>query len=100
MDATSLPGQDAAHPDGQYGSVAKWFHWITVGLIAAALPTVGRLGYALGASFVGILANRAGFAEAAGPAEMQQVARAIFAGSLPVAVLGCLAMTRFVTARR
>lgn len=39
MDATSLPGQDAAHPDGQYGSVAKWFHWITVGLIAVALPT-------------------------------------------------------------
>lgn len=67
---------------------------------AAALPTVGRLGYALGASFVGILANRAGFAEAAGPAEMQQVARVIFAGSLPVAVLGCLAMARFVTARR
>lgn len=37
--ATTLPGQDAAHPDGQYGSVAKWFHWITVGLIAIALPT-------------------------------------------------------------
>lgn len=36
--ATALPGQDAAHPDGQYGSVAKWFHWITVGLIAIALP--------------------------------------------------------------
>lgn len=67
---------------------------------AAALPTVGRLGYALGASFVGILANRAGFAEAAGAAEAQQVARAIFAGSLPVAALGCLTMARFVTARR
>jgi cytochrome b561 len=42
MDASStaaLPGQDAAHPDGQYGSVAKWFHWITVGLMAIALPT-------------------------------------------------------------
>jgi cytochrome b561 len=37
--ATAMPGQDAAHPDGQYGSVAKWFHWITVGLIAIALPT-------------------------------------------------------------
>jgi cytochrome b561 len=37
--ATALPGQDAAHPDGQYGSIAKWFHWITVGLIAIALPT-------------------------------------------------------------
>lgn len=42
MDATgaaSLPGQDSAHPDGQYGTVAKWFHWITVALIAIALPT-------------------------------------------------------------
>lgn len=42
MDATTagpLPGQDAAHPDGQYGATAKWFHWITVGLIAIALPT-------------------------------------------------------------
>ena len=37
--ATALPGQDAAHPDGQYGTIAKWFHWITVGLIAIALPT-------------------------------------------------------------
>ncbi len=42
MDAShtaALRGQDTAHPDGQYGSVAKWFHWITVGLIAIALPT-------------------------------------------------------------
>ncbi|MBR0673674.1 cytochrome b [Neoroseomonas soli] len=38
-EAVTLPGQDAAHPDGQYGSVAKWFHWITVGLMAIALPT-------------------------------------------------------------
>lgn len=37
--AAPLPGQDAAHPDGQYGSPAKWFHWITVGLMAVALPT-------------------------------------------------------------
>lgn len=42
MDATAtapLPGQDAAHPHGQYGAAAKWFHWITVGLMAIALPT-------------------------------------------------------------
>ena len=42
MDATTarpLPGQDAAHPDGQYGSAAKWFHWITLGLMLIALPT-------------------------------------------------------------
>ena len=67
--------------------------------ISAALPTVARLGYALGASFVGILANRAGFAAATGPDEMAHVARVIFAGSLPVALLGLAAMLRFVTAR-
>lgn len=40
MDAAApCPGQDAAHPHGRYGSAAKWFHWITVGLIAIALPT-------------------------------------------------------------
>lgn len=67
---------------------------------AAALPTVARLGYALGASFVGILANRAGFAAADTPSEMSHVARVIFVGSLPVALLGVAAMLRFVTARR
>ena len=36
--AAPLPGADAAHPDGQYSQVAKWFHWITVGLMAIALP--------------------------------------------------------------
>lgn len=67
---------------------------------AAALPTAARLGYALGASFVGILANRAGFAEAEAAGEAAGVARVIFAGSLPVALLGCLAMARFVSFRR
>jgi cytochrome b561 len=33
-----IPGVDAAHPDGQYTTVAKWFHWLTVGLMAIALP--------------------------------------------------------------
>lgn len=32
MDATATPieGQDALHPDGQYSTLAKWFHWLTV----------------------------------------------------------------------
>lgn len=34
---TVLPGTDPAHPDGQYTTVAKWFHWITVVLMAVAL---------------------------------------------------------------
>jgi cytochrome b561 len=36
--ARVLAGTDAAHPDGQYTTVAKWFHWVTVVLIAIALP--------------------------------------------------------------
>ncbi len=34
----ALRGADLAHPYGQYGTVAKWFHWITVALMAVALP--------------------------------------------------------------
>lgn len=33
----AITGRDAAHPDGQYSTVAKWFHWVTVVLMAVAL---------------------------------------------------------------
>lgn len=32
-------GQDALHPDGQYSTLAKWFHWLTVPLLFAALAS-------------------------------------------------------------
>lgn len=35
--APAVTGRDAAHPDGQYTTVAKWFHWVTVVLMAVAL---------------------------------------------------------------
>ncbi len=31
-------GTDAAHPAGQYGAIAKLFHWVTLGLMLMALP--------------------------------------------------------------
>jgi cytochrome b561 len=34
-----LRRQDAMHPDGQYSSLAKWFHWTTVPLMGLALAT-------------------------------------------------------------
>lgn len=34
----ALPGADAMHPAGQYTAPGKWFHWITVALMAVALP--------------------------------------------------------------
>lgn len=35
--AAALPRADAAHPDGQYATVSKWFHWVTAVLMAVAL---------------------------------------------------------------
>jgi cytochrome b561 len=31
-------GTDAAHPAGQYGAIAKLFHWVTLSLMLVALP--------------------------------------------------------------
>lgn len=67
--------------------------------LAAALPTIARLGYALGAAVMGIFANQAGFGAGSTPAEAAHVARVIFAGSLPIVGIGVFAMLRFVTAR-
>jgi predicted MFS family arabinose efflux permease len=68
--------------------------------LSAAQPTIGRLGYALGAAVTGIFANVAGFHSGASMAEAQGVARMIFLGSLPFALLAWVAMIRFVTTRR
>lgn len=35
--AGTLPGADVGHPDGQYSTVSKWFHWVTAVLMAVAL---------------------------------------------------------------
>jgi cytochrome b561 len=37
--AEPIRGQDVLHPDGQYSSLAKWFHWTTVPLLFLALAT-------------------------------------------------------------
>ncbi len=71
-----------------------------VGRVAAAMPTLQRLGYALGAAYVGIIANAAGFADGATEATMRAVGFWIFAGSLPLAAVGLYAAWRFVSATR
>lgn len=37
--AAPIRGQDALHPDGQYSTPAKWFHWLTVPLMFLAIAT-------------------------------------------------------------
>jgi hypothetical protein len=65
--------------------------------LSGALPTVGRLGFALGASISGILANAAGFTLSGNASDAAHVARAVFTGSLPIALLGLFAMVVFVS---
>ena len=60
--------------------------------VSGAIPTVQRLGYALGAAYIGIVANATGFADVGGTAS---VAVAIFLASLPFAALGLIATARF-----
>lgn len=64
--------------------------------ISGAIPTVQRLGYALGAAYIGIVANTSGFASMTTAQEAADVARWIFLGCVPFAVLGLLAMVTLV----
>ncbi len=58
--------------------------------LSGAVPTVSHLGYALGAAYVGIVANASGFLTMAGPEEAASVARLIFLSCLPLAGIGIL----------
>ncbi len=64
--------------------------------ISSAIPTTQRLGYALGAAYVGIIANSSGFAEQATAQAAAHSSNWIFGLSLVPAVIGLLAMTRLV----
>ncbi len=67
--------------------------------VSGAIPTVHRLGYALGAAYIGIVANASGFATMQTPSEAAEVARWIFLACVPFAVLGLFAMITLVTER-
>ncbi|MGB0968173.1 MAG: MFS transporter [Halocynthiibacter sp.] len=64
--------------------------------VTGAMPTVARFGYAVGAATCGIMANAAGFSLDASPETLQNVARYVFAGSLPFIAIGLWAMREFV----
>jgi MFS family permease len=64
--------------------------------ISGAIPTVQRLGFALGAAYIGIVANAFGFGTMDAASEAADVARWIFLACMPFAVLGLLAMTTLI----
>jgi MFS family permease len=67
--------------------------------IASAIPTMQRLGYALGAAMSGVIANASGFSVNAPIETAEFTAFAIFALSLVPGVLGLAAMLRFLSFR-
>ena len=68
--------------------------------IAGGMPTVQRLGYALGAAYIGIVANGFGFAAALETGDARDAGTAIFAAGVPFAVLALIALALFVRAAR
>jgi MFS family permease len=64
--------------------------------ISGAMPTVQRLGYALGAAYVGIVANASGFISMDSARVAAEVAKWIFLACLPFGVLALVAMLALV----
>lgn len=67
--------------------------------IASAIPTVQRLGYALGAAYTGIIANAAGFVSARSDSDLVAISYLIFALALVPAAIGLAATLSFVSLR-
>lgn len=64
--------------------------------VAAAMPTIQRLGYAIGAAYVGVVANVAGIENLGDRDAILFAARSIFIAGLPIAAIGLVATWRFV----
>ncbi len=64
--------------------------------LSAALPTVQRTGYAIGAAYIGIAANTAGLEADNETVNYASTAFWVFASCLPFALLGLIATFRFV----
>jgi len=54
--------------------------------IAGALPTIQRFGYAIGAAYIGLIANTAGFLEMNTPDHARSVAQIVFLACVPPAL--------------
>jgi predicted MFS family arabinose efflux permease len=66
---------------------------------ASLLPITQQTGFALGAALSGLIANRLGIGDAPGLAEFREVAFWMFAGFVPLAIIGNLMLWRFVSRR-
>lgn len=68
--------------------------------VSAAIPTMQRLGYALGAAYVGIVANASGLLSMETATDAAKVARWVFASCVPFAAIGLAAMSGLLRDRQ
>ena len=68
--------------------------------VASAIPTLQRLGFAIGAAYAGILANAAGLTEQADSSVMIVIAWLLPLACLPAAAVGLVATYQFTRPRR
>jgi predicted MFS family arabinose efflux permease len=64
--------------------------------MTAAISTVQRVGYAIGAAYVGLIANRSGFADVDLKVSGATIAQSLFLWCLVPALIGLASMFRFV----
>ncbi len=67
--------------------------------VSAAIPTIQRLGYAIGAAWIGIVANAGGLDINVDRETTESVTRWVFGACLPMALVGLLAAIRFAGRR-
>jgi MFS family permease len=97
----------AAMEGGGFGMAWTFILRRTMGLagadevqrISGAIPTMQRLGYALGAAYVGIVANASGLLSMETAADAAKVARWVFMSCVPFAAIGLIAMSVLVRER-
>ncbi|RWD74765.1 MFS transporter [Mesorhizobium sp.] len=70
-------------------------------IASAAVPTMQRIGYAVGAALAGIIANACGFSDGLSREAAATVAGWLFLAFVPLGIVGCLAALRMsLTANR
>ena len=60
-------------------------------IASSAVPTMQRIGYAVGAALCGIVANASGFSDGLTPETAESVAKWLFLAFVPLGIIGCLA---------
>lgn len=69
-------------------------------IASAAVPTMQRIGYAVGAAMAGIIANASGFSDGLNREAAAHVAGWLYLAFVPLGIVGCLAALKMALAAR